>query len=45
MGGSRGDWEEAVFLTLGKLPEALGVVGYALNMYRTKGHVQLIEYK
>ena len=32
-GGRRGDWEEAVFLTLGKVPEVTGTISYALSRY------------
>jgi hypothetical protein len=41
---ARGDAAEAVFLTLGKLPEAQGVLGYWLGRLsgRRRG---LIEYK
>ena len=43
-GGRRGDWEEAVFLTLGKVPEAAGILNHAVARifnYRQK----LIDYK
>jgi GT2 family glycosyltransferase len=40
--GQGSDWEEAVFLTLGKFPEAMGVLGHVL---RGAGHTALIEYK
>jgi GT2 family glycosyltransferase len=43
-GGRRGDWEEAVFLVLGKFPEALGCCTYALQGFRRRP-VKLIEYK
>lgn len=43
-GGTRGAWEQAMFLVLGKIPEALGVMEYSLRrgMRRPAG---LIEYK
>lgn len=43
-GGRRADWEEAVFLTLGKFPEVLGVAEYWLRrgLRRPSG---VIEYK
>lgn len=41
----RGDsWTEAFFLTLGKLPEAQGVLGYALQRLRRHAP-RIIEYK
>lgn len=45
LGGSRGDWEAALFLTLGKFPEALGVIGYMLRRYRAQEATKIIEYK
>lgn len=43
-GGRRGDWEEAAFLTAGKIPEVAGVLAYA-NAY-LRGHgARVIEYK
>ena len=45
-GGRRGDWEEALFLTLGKLPEAMGVLGNATQRcWRGTARAGLIEYK
>ncbi len=43
-GGTRGAWEQALFLTLGKIPEALGVLEYVARrgLQRPAG---LIEYK
>lgn len=43
-GGGRGAWERAMFTVLGKLPEALGVLGYWFGRLsgRRRG---LIEYK
>ena len=43
-GGTRGAWEQALFLTLGKMPEALGVLEYwaRRGLQRPTG---LIEYK
>ena len=38
------DWEQAAFLTLGKLAEAQGAIGYHLARMR-KRRVRLIEYK
>ena len=38
------DWSRAVFLTLGKLPEAQGVVGYLWRRWRRQW-AALIEYK
>ena len=38
------DWTGAVFLTLAKLPEGLGALGYYLRRLRG-GRAQLIEYK
>ena len=40
-----GDWEEAAFLTLGKFPEALGVLDYALRSLRGTRPVKIMEYK
>ena len=40
----RHGWERAAFMTLAKLPEALGVVQFHLNRLR-KRRSQLIEYK
>jgi GT2 family glycosyltransferase len=37
-------WEKAAFLTLGKIAEAQGVIGYRLAQVRRQ-RVQLIEYK
>ncbi|MAS04779.1 MAG: glycosyl transferase [Ahrensia sp.] len=43
-GGDRGDWEEALFLTLGKFPETLGIFEYwARRLVRRPAG--LIEYK
>lgn len=43
-GGTRGDWEWATFVTLGKFAEAQGVLGYWLG--RVSGRQRgLIEYK
>lgn len=44
-GGRRGDWEEAVFLTLGKLPEMMGALEYASLRWRNTARGALIEYK
>jgi hypothetical protein len=38
------DWVQAFFLTLGKLPEAQGVIGYHVGRLRGR-KVRLIEYK
>jgi hypothetical protein len=38
------DWVRAFFLTLGKLPEAQGVIGYHIGRLRGR-KVRLIEYK
>lgn len=43
-GGSRFAWQRALFLTLGKLAEAQGAVGYLLRRLR-RGPPRLIEYK
>lgn len=43
-GGRRGDWEEAAFLTLGKFPEAHGIISCMLARLRG-GSRGLIEYK
>jgi GT2 family glycosyltransferase len=39
-----GEWTRALFLTLGRLPEAQGVLGYALDRLRGRRR-GLIEYK
>jgi len=39
-----GDWAQAFFVTLGKLPEAQGALAYKLNALRGK-QGGLIEYK
>ncbi|MGY6694773.1 MAG: glycosyltransferase family 2 protein [Roseinatronobacter sp.] len=44
-GGKRGDWEEAVFLTFGKFPEALGVLDCTLRNIRGTRQAKIIEYK
>lgn len=44
-GGSRGDWEEAALLTLGKFPEAMGLLNHARRRLRDDGRMALIEYK
>lgn len=44
-GGGRANWEAAAFLTLGKLPEALGALQYHLSAPRDRGDSRLIEYK
>ena len=38
------DWTRAIFLTFGKLPEALGVLGYHVHRL-TGAERRLIEYK
>ena len=43
-GGTRGAWERALFLTLGKFAEAQGVLEYHWRR-RRGGPAQLIEYK
>ncbi len=43
-GGTRADWEWAFFNTLGKFPEALGVIGYRYGRL-TRRQQGLIEYK
>ncbi len=43
-GGARADWEWAFFNTLGKFPEALGVIGYHYGRL-TRRQQGLIEYK
>ncbi len=43
-GGGRGTWERAVFTVLGKLPEALGVLGFWWGRLRGR-RARLIEYK
>lgn len=43
-GGKRKDWERALFLTLSKFPELLGIAGYWTRQGGRKP-VQLIEYK
>lgn len=43
-GGDRVAWERAVFTVLGKLPEALGVLGYWTGRLRGR-RAGLIEYK
>ena len=43
-GGGRGAWERAAFLTLGKIPEAQGAIGYAWGRI-AKRPAGLIEYK
>lgn len=40
-----GDWRQATFLTIGKLPEALGIVDYHWRRITGRGQGQLIEYK
>ena len=42
--GKRANWEWALFVTLGKIPEALGVLGYGLGRL-TARRARLIEYK
>lgn len=44
-GGRRGDWEEALFQTLGKFPEAVGVIEYVLRAWPGRARARLIEYK
>jgi GT2 family glycosyltransferase len=44
-GARRGDWEEAVFLTLGKFPEAKGVLDNVIIRGRGTANPKLIEYK
>lgn len=43
-GGGRSGWERAAFTVLGKLPEALGVLGYWVGRLRGRQR-GLIEYK
>jgi hypothetical protein len=43
-GGLRDDWEDAVFLTLGKFPEGLSCMSYALSQ-RMARETKIIEYK
>ena len=40
-----GDWEEAAFLALGKVPEALGVMDHALRRMLNNKPLEIIEYK
>ena len=42
-GGRHGDWEEAVFLTIGKIPELLGVLDCAVRNLRGAGRADLID--
>lgn len=44
-GGHREDWEEAFWLTLGKLPEITGVTKYFLITRLGTKPIKLIEYK
>ena len=43
-GSGRGAWENAIFLVLGKFPEAVGVLEYHLRR-RVRRPARLIEYK
>ena len=43
-GGSAFAWGDAALMTLGKFPEALGVLGYHFNRM-TGAKARLIEYK
>ena len=43
-GGGRAKWEEAIFLTIGKIPEALGALDYFWRRLRRRPS-GLIEYK
>ena len=43
-GGRRGDWEEFVFLTLGKFPEMVGIMEYWGRRLARRPN-QIIEYK
>lgn len=40
-----GDWAEAAFLTIGKVPEALGILDYYWRRITGRGRGRLIEYK
>jgi GT2 family glycosyltransferase len=44
MGGKKTDWEYAFFLTLGKFPEAIGILGFYFTRLR-KSPPKIIEYK
>lgn len=43
-GGKKGDWEDALFLVIGKFPEAIGIIGFWYNRLVDRP-AKLIEYK